>query len=57
LDSDSGAVAYVIRQQIRSFEEGKNGSVVSSRPIIKTDYLSIFAGSALGVGTLVQIIA
>jgi hypothetical protein len=36
LDSDSGAVAYVIRQQIKRFQEGKSGSSVSSRPFVKT---------------------
>jgi hypothetical protein len=57
LDSDSGAVAYVIRQQIKRFQEGKSGSSVSSRPFVKTDYLSIIVGAVLGIGTLVQIVA
>lgn len=57
LDSDSGAVAYVIRQQIKRFQEGKSGTVLSSGPIIKTDYWSIIVGAAIGIGTLVQIIS
>jgi hypothetical protein len=57
LDSDSGAVAYVIRQQIKRFQEGKSGTVLSSGPIIKTDYWSTIVGAAIGIGTLVQIIS
>jgi hypothetical protein len=57
LDSDSGAVAYVIRQQIKKFQEGKGASVVSFRPIIKTDFWSILAGAAIGIGTLIQIVS
>ena len=56
LDSDSGAVAHVIRQQIKRFQEGKSGTVINSRPIIKTDYWSIIVGSAIGIGTLIQIV-
>lgn len=55
LDSDSGAVAFVIRQQLRNFAEGKSGHIAYARPIVKTDYWSIIAGIALGVATLVQI--
>lgn len=57
LDSDSGAVAYVIRQQIKRFQEGKSGSIVSYRPILKADYWSIFFGAAIGIGTLIQIVS
>jgi hypothetical protein len=57
LDSDSGAVAHVIRQQIKRFEEGKSGTVISSGPIIKTDYWSIVVGAAIGIGTLIQIVS
>lgn len=57
LDSDSGAVAYVIREQIKRSQEGKSGSVVSSRPMIKTDYWSIVAGAVVVIGTLVQIVS
>jgi hypothetical protein len=56
LDSDSGAVAFVVRQQIRNFAEGKSGQVVYERPVVKTDYWSVMAGIALGVATLVQIV-
>jgi hypothetical protein len=56
LDSDSGAVAFVIRQQIRNFAEGKSGQVVYERPVVKNDYWSVMAGIALGVATLVQIV-
>jgi hypothetical protein len=57
LDSDSGAVAYVIRQQIKKFQEGKGASVASVRPIIKTDFWSILTGAAIGIGTLIQIVS
>jgi hypothetical protein len=57
LDSDSGAVAYVIRLQIKSFQEGKNGKLINFRPIIKTDYWSIIVGSSIGIGTLIQIVS
>ena len=57
LDSDSGAIAHVIRQQIKRFQEGKNGTVMSSGPIIKTDYWSIIFGAAIGIATFVQIVA
>lgn len=56
LDSDSGAVAFVIRQQIKRFEEGKNGLIIGSGPIIKADYWSIFVGVGLGLGTVIQIV-
>ena len=56
LDSDSGAVAFVIRQHIRNFVEGKSGQVVYERPVVKNDYWSVMAGIALGVATLVQIV-
>jgi hypothetical protein len=56
LDSDSGAVAFVIRQQIRNFAEGESGQIAYERPVVKTDYWSIMAGIALGVATLVQIV-
>ena len=56
LDSDSGAVAFVIRQQIRNFAEGKSGQVVYERPVVKNDYWSVMAGIALGVATLIQIV-
>jgi hypothetical protein len=57
LDSDSGAVAFVIRQQLKRFQEGKSGSSISARPIIRTDYWSIISGAALGLGVLIQIVA
>ena len=56
LDSDSGAVAFVIRQHIRNFVEGKSGQVVYERPVVKNDYWSVMAGIALGVATLIQIV-
>jgi hypothetical protein len=56
LDSDSGAVAFVVRQQIRNIAEGKSGQFVYERPVVKTDYWSVMAGIALGVATLVQIV-
>jgi hypothetical protein len=56
LDSDSGAVAHVIRQQIKRFQEGKSGAVIDSAPVIKTDYWSIAVGAAIGIGTLIQIV-
>jgi hypothetical protein len=55
LDSDSGAVAFVVRQQLRNFAEGKSGQIVYARPVVKTDYWSIIVGIALGAATLVQI--
>ena len=57
LDSDSGAVAFVIRQQIKRFQEGKGGSSSSARAVVRTDYLSIIAGVVVGVGTLIQIVS
>ena len=57
LDSDSGAVAYVIRQQIKRFQEGNSGSIVRYVPILKADYWSIFFGAAIGIGTLIQIVS
>ena len=57
LDSDSGAVAYVIRQQIKRFQEGNSGSIVRYTPILKADYWSIFFGAAIGIGTLIQIVS
>jgi len=56
LDSDSGAVAHVIRQQIKRFQEGKSGTVIYTAPVIKTDYWSIAFGAAIGIGTLIQIV-
>ncbi len=56
LDSDSGAVAYVIRQQIKRLQEGKSGSIVVSGPIIRTDYWSITIGSVIGAATIIQIL-
>jgi predicted RNA-binding Zn-ribbon protein involved in translation (DUF1610 family) len=39
------------------FKEGKSGSIVSYRPILKADYWSIFFGAAIGIGTLIQIVS
>ena len=57
LDSDSGAVAHVIRHQIKRFQEGKKVTEMISGPIIKTDFWSIICGAAIGIATLVQIVA
>lgn len=57
LDSDSGAVAHVIRHHVKNFQEGKNGTVMSSGPIIKTDYWSMIFGAAIGIATFIQIVA
>jgi hypothetical protein len=57
LDSDSGAVAHVIRQQIKRFQEGKSGTVINSAPVTQTDYWSIVVGAAIGIGTLIQIVS
>ena len=57
LDSDSGAVAHVIRQQIKRFQEGKSGKVIDFGPIIKIDYWSIVIGTTIGIGTLIQIVS
>ena len=56
LDSDSGAVAFVIRQQIKRFEERKGRSNIGSGPIIKVDFWSIMVGVGLGLGILIQIV-
>lgn len=57
LDSDSGAVAFVIRQQLKRAQDFDGGASSKQRPLVKTDYLSIGIGIALGVATVIQVVA
>lgn len=57
LDSDSGAVAFVVRQELKRIRESDTGSLVSDRPIVRNDYWSIVIGAALMVATLFQIVS
>lgn len=56
LDSDSGAVAFVIRQQIKNFHDGKSGNGVQERAVVINDYWSIVSGALLGIATLIQVV-
>jgi hypothetical protein len=57
LDSDSGAVAFVIRQHLKRVKGRGGESLLSTKPEVRTDYLSIAIGLVLVVGTLVQAVS
>lgn len=53
LESDSGAVAFVIRKELRSIRDS-NPSVLEAQPSKRFDYVSLVLGLALGIGTTIQ---
>jgi hypothetical protein len=54
LESDSGAVAFVIRQQLKALRENPKEISSSSSVSFKIDYLSIVSGAFLVVATAFQ---
>jgi hypothetical protein len=57
LDSDSGAVAFVIRQHLKRLNESSAVSLVETKPVVRTDFVSITIGIVLGLGALVQAVS
>jgi len=54
LESDSGAVAFVIRQELKALRENGDGTSSSGTASFKIDYLSIVAGAFLTAATAFQ---
>lgn len=54
LESDSGAVAFVIRQELKALRENPNQKRSSRKVSFKIDYLSVVIGAILTVATAFQ---